>query len=110
MTNQDRPEVPGNVLATMAQVDRIMHSFASAVYKADGYYLGSFPDNFRPKLLKFKAPAVSGGEWLCIITAWVMDEPVVAFVSGPDFPTTLKVLCTKLTQGSLDWRRDEYSK
>ena len=103
-------ERPGNVLATQASVERHMLKLASAVYRADASYFENPPPGFQLKTIKFKSPPHAGGEWLAIVTAELEGAPSVAFHSGDSFPDCLRGLCSKLVNGSLRWKEDEYAK
>ena len=102
-------EVPGNVLATAASVERVMMKTARSLYMTDQRVSDDLPNRVNLRQLRIKAPAQIGGEWFAVVTAYLEDAPVVAFHSGSSFVSTIEGVCNRINNGSLKWKDDEYA-
>lgn len=59
--------------------------------------------------LTIRPPSVDGGDWLCVCRMSVEGRPHVGFISGHDVASCLRSLVSKLENGSMKWREDEYA-
>lgn len=109
MAKRHNTEVPGNVLATQANIDRIMQRLAGTIYQADELVLSNPDEAFYIKALRFRAPPEGRGEWLVITTAMKDEVNVVFFVSGDTFVSCLQAVCSKLVHGDVRWKEDQYA-
>lgn len=108
MKHKDQ-EVPGNVLATAALTERILSKTGHSVHMA-GHAMSNMEQNGLSILrISFKATGSVDGSWLAIISASSENGSVVAFHSGDSFPSTLQGVCSRIVNGSLKWKEDEYA-
>lgn len=80
----------------LAQLDRAMNGYRSLAVDITGFTV--------------RGPAVSGGEFLCVIRG--IDEEgkaVVAFHSAFALPALVRGVEGRLVNGTLKWRDDQYA-
>lgn len=106
---KNKTEVPGNVLATQANIERIVSFTGQAVHKADYRVSDINPQRLNIKQFKIKAPPGGQGMWMGVVTAIIDDVAVVGFHQGETFGRCLEGLCSRIANGSLNWRHDEYA-
>lgn len=109
MKKRNSLEEPGNVLATQANIDRVLAKAANALFVASECFDVPERVGYLVKSIRFKAPEEPGGEWMAVMT--IMDEEgqKVGFHSGGDFSETLVGLCNRIRMGKMKWRKDEYA-
>lgn len=60
--------------------------------------------------LTLRPPSVDGGDWLLVCRVRVEERAYVGFVSGHDIPACMRSLVSKLENGSVTWKEDQYVK
>lgn len=98
----------GNTISAQAAFDREVHLTGSRVFDINSFVHQGVRDKFIVRSIKFRAGNTPGADWLVVITAYSSGTPVVAFHSGVGFKDTLLGLASRLKNGSLKWKADEY--
>ena len=108
MTKKQVGHVPGNTLASQAEMDRMLYGFGRTVTLVD-FEVRKYLRSGNPvKALRFKAPDVEGGDWMAIVTVTLDGAAAVAFVFGSTFGECLRTLANKMENGSIQWKEDQY--
>lgn len=101
--------VPGNALQEQADMDRRTLKLGIAVRQLEHWCEKLVPDHGIVKAIRFKAPRSVGGEWLVVVQVSTEKGGVVGFHSADDFSEAVKGLSSRLRNGSIKWRDDEYA-
>ncbi len=108
MARDKGTETRGNTIASQAAYDRYVYAHGVGVVTMEHLFHKHREAGLQVKALRFKAPGVTDGEWMVIVTATLDKKPVVAFVFGDGFPECLKSLAARWKNGSLKWKEDQY--
>lgn len=101
-------DLPGDTLQSQSAFDREVHKVGMRVLNIDRFIDKGVDDKIVVRAIKFRAGNVPGAEWLVVITAYSPGGPIVAFHSGDGFRETLVGLASRLSNGSLKWKDDQY--
>ena len=101
-------DVPGNTLASQAQLDRLLNKIGQAVFRLEACIDKDLDDDLVVTGIRFKPPQAANGEWMAVISASTPDGHVVAFHSASGLGELVKGLTNRYTNRSLKWRPDEY--
>lgn len=102
-------EVPGSVLATQANIERIMSKTANLLHWAGGVLDQPDVTGFHLKQIRIKCDLKGGGGWMAVVTALTPNGDQVAFHRGDDFREALEGVLSRIRNGSLKWKDDEYA-
>lgn len=108
--NKKNIEVPGNILATQASVDRVMRRAGGALYKIENSSERLREEGISVESIRLKMPAEQDGEILLVITASTESGGIVAFHRQAGIAACLEGLSSRLDNGSLKWKEDEYAR
>lgn len=63
------------------------------------------------KDIRLRKLILKGGlsDWLIVISVYIDDEPLVAFVGAPTMLMAIKKLRTELNEDSISWKPDKYA-
>lgn len=98
----------GNTISAQAAFEREVLKTGSSVFDIEGFIYRGARDRFVVRSIRFRSGPNPGADWLVVITAYSPDGPVVAFHSGDSFKAALVGLSSRLKNGSLKWKADEY--
>lgn len=101
-------EVPGNVLATQANIQREASRLSYALHKLD--FVVQEDDERDPWLvgLRIKPPGDDSAEWLVVATGDTLEGAVVAFHTAGTLTEALRGVAERYVNKTLKWRDDEY--
>lgn len=103
-----KQEVPGNVLATAALVQREMLKFANALMIMDGQIQeGTFSEH-RVVSLRLALPSDKRPDVLAVLTIETAEGRMVAFHSDSGLVSALKGLAHKYSNQTLKFRKDKW--
>lgn len=102
-------DVPGNTLESQRLFDEMLRKTGRRVRELERTMLRLEEDGVTIKMLKLNCKAGPRGEWLAILTAQGEEGGLVAFHSADGLPEVLAGLSTRLGNGSLKWKEDEYA-
>jgi hypothetical protein len=103
-------EIPGNTLASQALFDRQMIKIGVSVLTLQEQFIRLSDEGIEVKALRLAYRSGVSGELLGVLTASTESSELVAFQSGTDLAVVLTVLQSRLANGSLKWKEDEYAK
>jgi len=107
MSNRNS-DVPGNPVSSAALMDREMLKRARWLYLVSSYCEREGEQDIRIRSIRIKVPEGGRGEYLGVVTADTETASLVAFHVGDDLVGCLSGLCTRIMNGSLKWREDEF--
>lgn len=102
-------EVPGNVMATGAAVQKEMLKVARELYRFDDRQERLHEQGDVITSVRFRAPEMPGGEWLAVINLITSDGAFVGFHSDVSFVAAVRGVCSRVNNGSIKWKEDQYA-
>ena len=101
-------EVPGNSLQSAINVERMLLKQARPIMILSDRTDGQRHPDYTLKEVRVRAPAELSGEWLGIVKADFDGTPCIGFHGGDSLLDCLKGLASRLNNGSMKWREDQY--
>jgi len=103
-------EVPGNVLATQAEIERTLAATGSSVHMLDHLVAALFDEGVQIKAIRLKLPEAKYGEVMAVVTMEAEGVGYVGFHVDTSVANTLRGVSSRLKNRSFKWKEDEYAR
>lgn len=107
--NRQVAEVSGNVLATQANLDRIISRTGNVVHQASFYMEHDFGGTKKVKSIRLKGPSEPGGDWLVVVSVDIDGYAMVGFHRDISMQAALEGSLQRILNGGIKWKDDEYA-
>lgn len=104
------PGVPGNTIASQVLFDQQMMKLGIAVTRLQSQLEHMSEEGIDVTGIKFLYRGGPTGEVLGILTAHTDSAGIVAFQSGEDLGAVLRGMSSRVLNGSIKWKEDQYAK
>lgn len=100
----------GNSIASAAAFDKEMVRLGLGLIRVDNTLERLFEEDIVVLDIRVRIPEYAGAEFLCICSARIGGEHVVAFSSGTTFIDALRGMLARMENGTVKWSVDKYRK